>query len=204
MISKLKICGIRRIEDILMVNEIKPEFIGFVFAKSKRQIDLNTAIELKSELNSEIKCVGVFVNEDIDQIVKIVDSKAIDIIQLHGDESPDYIKQLKEKVSAKIIKVIKINSDLNDKTSFSQVDYLLYDSGNGSGKPFDWNIKINRKKPTFIAGGININNIEEAYKIFNPFAFDVSSGVEVGGYKNLDKMREIKTKLDSLNGENNE
>lgn len=204
MISKLKICGIRRIEDILMVNEIKPEFIGFVFAKSKRQIDLNTAIELKSELNSEIKCVGVFVNEDIDQIVKIVDSKAIDIIQLHGDESPDYIKQLKEKVSAKIIKVIKINSDLNDNTSFSQVDYLLYDSGNGSGKPFDWNININRKKPTFIAGGININNIEEAYKIFNPFAFDVSSGVEVGGYKNLDKMREIKTKLDSLNGENNE
>ncbi len=204
MISKLKICGIRRIEDILMVNEIKPEFIGFVFAKSKRQIDLNTAIELKSELNSKIKCVGVFVNEDIDQIVKIVDSKAIDIIQLHGDESPDYIKQLKEKVSAKIIKVIKINSDLNDNTSFSQVDYLLYDSGNGSGKPFDWNININRKKPTFIAGGININNIEEAYKIFNPFAFDVSSGVEVGGYKNLDKMREIKTKLDSLNGENNE
>lgn len=204
MISKLKICGIRRIEDILMVNEIKPEFIGFVFAKSKRQIDLNTAIELKSELNSEIKCVGVFVNEDIDQIVKIVDSKAIDIIQLHGDERLDYIKQLKEKVSAKIIKVIKINSDLNDNTSFSQVDYLLYDSGNGSGKPFDWNININRKKPTFIAGGININNIEEAYKIFNPFAFDVSSGVEVGGYKNLDKMREIKTKLDSLNGENNE
>ncbi len=204
MISKLKICGIRRIEDILMVNEIKPEFIGFVFAKSKRQIDLNTAIELKRELNSEIKCVGVFVNEDIDQIVKIVDSKAIDIIQLHGDESPDYIKQLKEKVSAKIIKVIKINSDLNDNTSFSQVDYLLYDSGNGSGKPFDWNININRKKPTFIAGGININNIEEAYKIFNPFAFDVSSGVELGGYKNLDRMREIKTKLDSLNGENNE
>ncbi len=204
MISKLKICGIRRIEDILMVNEIKPEFIGFVFAKSKRQIDLNTAIELKRELNSEIKCVGVFVNEDIDQIVKIVDSKAIDIIQLHGDERLDYIKLLKEKVSAKIIKVIKINSDLNDNTSFSQVDYLLYDSGNGSGKPFDWNININRKKPTFIAGGININNIEEAYKIFNPFAFDVSSGVEVGGYKNLDKMREIKTKLDSLNGENNE
>ncbi len=204
MISKLKICGIRRIEDILMVNEIKPEFIGFVFAKSKRQIDLNTAIELKRDLNSEIKCVGVFVNEDIDQIVKIVDSKAIDIIQLHGDERFDYIKQLKEKVSAKIIKVIKINSDLNDNTSFPQVDYLLYDSGNGSGKPFDWNININRKKPTFIAGGININNIEEAYKIFNPFAFDVSSGVEVGGYKNLDKMREIKTKLDSLNGENNE
>lgn len=204
MISKLKICGIRRIEDILMVNEIKPEFIGFVFAKSKRQIDLNTAIELKRKLNSAIKCVGVFVNEDINQIVKIVDSKAIDIIQLHGDESNDYIKLLKEKVSAKIIKVIKINSDLNDNTSFSQVDYLLYDSGNGSGKPFDWNININKKKPTFIAGGININNIEEAYKIFNPFAFDVSSGVEVGGYKNLDKMREIKTKLDSLNGENNE
>ncbi|NCD04834.1 MAG: phosphoribosylanthranilate isomerase [Spirochaetia bacterium] len=204
MISKLKICGIRRIEDILMVNEIKPEFIGFVFAKSKRQIDLNTAIELKRKLNSDIKCVGVFVNEDIDQIVKIVDSKAIDIIQLHGDESNDYIKLLKEKVSAKIIKVIKINSDLNGNTSFSQVDYLLYDSGNGSGKPFDWNININKKKPTFIAGGININNIEEAYKIFNPFAFDVSSGVEVGGYKNLDKMREIKTKLDSLNGENNE
>jgi len=204
MISKLKICGIRRIEDILMVNEIKPEFIGFVFAKSKRQIDLNTAIELKRKLNSDIKCVGVFVNEDINQIVKIVDSKAIDIIQLHGDESNDYIKLLKEKVSAKIIKVIKINSDLNDNTSFSQVDYLLYDSGNGSGKPFDWNINIYKKKPTFIAGGININNIEEAYNIFNPFAFDVSSGVEVGGYKNLDKMREIKTKLDSLNGENNE
>jgi len=204
MISKLKICGIRRIEDILMVNEIKPEFIGFVFAKSKRQIDLNTAIKLKSKLNSNIKSVGVFVNEDIDQIVKIVNSKAIDIIQLHGNESNNYIKQLKEKVSAKIIKVIKINSDLNDNTAFAEVDYLLYDSGNGSGKPFDWNINIDKKKPIFIAGGININNLEEAYKTFNPFAFDLSSSVEVDGYKNLDKMREIKTKLNSLNGENNE
>lgn len=204
MISKLKICGIRRIEDVIMVNEIKPEFIGFVFAKSKRQINLNTALILRNKLNSDIKCVGVFVNEDIDQIVKIVNSKAIDIIQLHGDENNKYIKELKDKVSSKIIKVIKINSELNQTLDFPEVDYLLYDSGNGSGKPFDWNININKEKPIFIAGGININNIETAYKTFNPFSFDVSSGVEVDGYKNLDKMREIKTKLNYLNGEYNE
>ncbi|MDC7244214.1 MAG: phosphoribosylanthranilate isomerase [Sphaerochaetaceae bacterium] len=201
MNTKLKICGIRREEDILMVNSIKPQYIGFVFAKSKRQIDLKTAINLKSKLYPNIKSVGVFVDEPITNVIRAVESKAIDIVQLHGDESNLYISQIKSLVNVEVIKAIRINKEFNKNIDFSAADYLLIDSGKGSGKVFDWNISVNFNKPLFIAGGINIENIEDAFIKFKPFAFDLSSSVEENGVKNFDKMKEIHLKLESLNGE---
>ncbi len=204
METKLKICGLRREEDILMVNKILPEYIGFIFAKSKRQIDLKTALNLKSNLDNKIKSVGVFVNEPISNVIKIVESNAIDLVQLHGYEDNLYIEKLKNSVPIKIIKAIKVDKNFEKIIDFPKADFLLVDSGSGSGKTFDWNIEIKVNKPLFIAGGINIDNIEEAYNCFHPFAFDLSSSVEINGYKDFQKMREISLKLNALNGGYNE
>ena len=204
MKSKLKICGIRRDEDIEMVNEIKPDFIGFVFAKSKRQIKVEKALLLRSKLSPDIKSVGVFVDESIDSVVESVKSGAIDIVQLHGKETNSYIKAIKDRVSVQVIKAIKIDSNNMENKTYLDADFLLLDSGSGSGKTFDWNVDLNLNKPLFIAGGINIDNIEEAYRLFHPYSFDLSSSVEIDGFKNLDKMKDIRYKLDSLNGDNNE
>ncbi|MDC7236522.1 MAG: phosphoribosylanthranilate isomerase [Sphaerochaetaceae bacterium] len=204
MKTKLKICGLKREEDILMANEIKPEYIGFVFAKSKRQVNLEKALFLKSKLDKMIKSVGVFVNEPIENVVKTVKSKAIDIVQLHGDEDSSYILKLKREVNIPIIKAIKVNKDFRNIEKFNEVNYLLIDSGGGSGKTFDWSLDLKFNKPLFIAGGISLANIEEAYKRFKSYAFDLSSSVETNGYKDFKKMKEISFKLEQLNGEDNE
>ncbi|MDC7249559.1 MAG: phosphoribosylanthranilate isomerase [Sphaerochaetaceae bacterium] len=204
MKTKLKICGLKREEDILMANEIKPEYIGFVFAKSKRQVNLEKALFLKSKLDKMIKSVGVFVNEPIENVVKTVKSKAIDIVQLHGDEDSSYILKLKREVNIPIIKALKVNKDFRNIEKFNEVNYLLIDSGGGSGKTFDWSLDLKFNKPLFIAGGISLANIEEAYKRFKPYAFDLSSSVETNGYKDFKKMKEISFKLEQLNGEDNE
>lgn len=202
MKTKLKICGLTREEDISMVNKIKPDFIGFVFAKSKRQIDLKTAVFLKSKLDPDIKSVGVFVNESIDNIIKVVNSKSIDLVQLHGDENNCYISKLKNLISIPIIKAIKISENSEkEKAYYEAADFLLIDSGCGSGKTFDWSIDLPTSKPLFIAGGISYENVEKAFEHFKPYAFDLSSSVEVNGFKNFDKMERISSKLKQLNGE---
>ncbi len=203
MKTKLKICGIKREEDVLMVNEIKPQYIGFVFANSKRQISLNKAIELKSKLYPNIKSVGVFVDEPITNVIRAVESKAIDLVQLHGNESNLYISKLKSLVPIKVIKVIKITENFVNNIDYPSADFYLIDSGGGSGKVFDWNISLNLNKPYFIAGGININNIEEAYNRFHPYSFDLSSSVETDGIKDFNKMMDIASKLELLNGDYN-
>lgn len=179
---KIKICGIRNINDILIMNKYKPDYIGFVFVKSsKRYIDIDTALECKKNLDKKIKAVGVFLNNDIDYIIEIVKMGIIDIIQLHGTEDSNYIKELKSKVNVPIIKAYI--DDIN-------ADYLLLDNINpGSGEKFDWS-SINTTKSYFLAGGININNINEALEL-KPYAIDVSSGVEVNGFKDEKKVEEI-------------
>ncbi len=178
---KIKICGIRRLIDIEYVNELKPDYIGFVFAESKRRITLNEAKILKENLNKDILAVGVFRNQTIDEIMNVIDAKVIDIIQLHGDETKDYIMDLQSKTNLKIIKAYQ---------EFESIDYVLIDSINpGSGIKENWEIKDYKKK-VFLAGGVNISNIEEAINL-NPYAIDISSGVESGGFKDYKKMEEI-------------
>jgi len=203
-LSKIKICGLTRQQDIDAVNAIIPDYIGFIFAKSRRQVNMDTAKALKDNLSPSIKAVGVFVNEEIEQIVILCNSNIIDIIQLHGDEDTDYIRRLKLLVPNKIIKAIRVKAldDIKKANEFP-CDYLLLDTYQenqygGSGKTFDWSVISNINKPYFLAGGIHSGNILNAQELCNPYCFDVSSGVETDGYKDATKMIDIVSKIRSV------
>ena len=192
---KIKICGLRRLEDVEMVNRHKPDYIGFVFADSKRKVSHEFAAHMKDNLSSDIISVGVFVDAEIDEIVELFGDGVIDIAQLHGSESEDYIRNLKERTDykLKIINAIEMSDEL-DLLEYdnSIADYLLLDSGKGSGKTFDWSlIRKDLTKDFFLAGGINISNVNSAIEEFNPFAVDLSSSLETDGFKDENKIKEI-------------
>lgn len=192
---KIKICGLRRLEDIEIVNKYKPDYIGFVFADSKRKVTHDLADKMKKKLDSSIESVGVFVDADIEEILKLYDDGIIDIVQLHGSESEEYIKNLKQKSNyqLKIINAIEMSGE-KDLLEYddSLADYLLLDSGKGSGKTFDWRlIRKDLKKEFFLAGGLNANNITLAVEEFNPYAIDLSSSLETDGYKDEMKIKEV-------------
>lgn len=200
---KIKTCGLFREEDINYANELKPDYIGFVFAESKRKVGVEKAYNLKNKLDKEIKSVGVFVNDNLDFILNLIREKIIDIIQLHGNEDNDFLDNLKTKTNAKIIKFIPVeNADsiLNSLNIFS--DFILLDNLKGGvGKTFNWNylkeaFELNKKfievfnKKYFLAGGLNKENINEALK-FNPYCVDLSGGLETNGVKDFEKMKYI-------------
>lgn len=200
---KIKTCGLFREEDINYANELKPDYIGFVFAESKRKVGVEKAYNLRNKLDKEIKSVGVFVNDNLDFILNLIREKIIDIIQLHGNEDNDFLDNLKTKTNAKIIKFIPVeNADsiLNSLNIFS--DFILLDNFKGGvGKTFDWNylkeaFELNKKfievfnKKYFLAGGLNKENINEALK-FNPYCVDLSGGLETDGIKDFEKMKYI-------------
>ena len=198
--AKIKICGLKRLEDIEIVNKYKPDYIGFVFADSKRKVSHDLASKMKKNLDSSIKSVGVFVDAEIEEILKLYDDGIIDIVQLHGSESEDYIKILKQNSNYKleIINAIEMSGEKNllDYDD-SLADYLLLDSGKGSGKTFDWRlIRKDLKKEFFLAGGLNAENITEAIMEFNPYAIDLSSSVETDGYKDELKIKKV---MEALN-----
>ncbi len=206
--TKIKICGLKRKKDIEIVNKYRPDYIGFVFAESKRKVIKEQAMELRKILNSDILAVGVFVNEDIDKIVDLVEDKVIDLIQLHGDEDKEYIIKLREALStkqidAKIIKAIRVESGDNVKEILMRndlLDYILFDTYSskeygGTGQAFDWNILKDIKQQFFLAGGLNSENVNDAIKTCNPYVVDVSSAVETDGYKDEEKIKEFITKI---------
>ena len=188
--KKIKICGLKRREDIEYVNKYQPDYIGFVFAGKKRKLTYDQVVDLKKYLTSSIQVVGVFVNEDISFVEKLVKEHVIDLVQLHGQENQKYIQALKEKVDVSIIKAIQIKNE----DSFNEhydVDYYLYDHGTGgTGESFDWSMLKEVDKPVFLAGGINLLNIDDALKK-NVYALDVSSGVETDGFKDEKKIKKI-------------
>lgn len=188
---KIKICGLFRSDDIDYVNEAKPDYIGFVFTQSKRQVDFNQAKQLKAKLDKQIKAVGVFVDSPIEKIVELVNEKVIEIVQLHGQEDNMYIKQLKQLIAVPVIKAIKVDhaSDL-DGLNYDVDYYLLDNKTSGSGECFDWSLIKQLDKPFFLAGGIDLINLNDALKI-NCFSLDVSSGVETKGIKDRNKIIEI-------------
>ena len=192
---KIKICGLKRLEDIGIVNRYKPDYIGFVFADSKRKVSHDLAYELKQDLDSDIIPVGVFVDANQDEILKLFNEGVIEMAQLHGMESEEYILDLKEKTNnkLKIIKAIEMSDDVDLlKYNNSPADYLLLDSGKGSGKTFDWRlIKSELNKKFFLAGGLDSSNICDAVKEFNPYAIDLSSSLEVDGFKDENKIKEV-------------
>ena len=203
---KLKICGMRRPEDIEMANRYEPDYIGFVFAESPRKVSYEQAKELSALLNEDIVPVGVFVNEHMNIIVDLFKDGIIEIAQLHGDEDEKYIRNLKDKSieeTGKQIPVInaieiKEGADYDDellKWRDSASDYFILDSGKGSGKTFDWSLIDKEseffKNSIFLAGGLNSENLALAIEEFNPFAVDLSSSVETDGFKDEKKIKEI-------------
>lgn len=204
--SKIKICGIKRLEDIEIVNKYKPDYIGFVFYKNSRYVDFETAKELKSKLDKSIRAVGVFVNEPIDFIVKLCISNIIDVVQLHGDEDDEYIKQLRALVKCRIIKAVRVKSaeqilqEEQKKCDFLLLDTYKKDVYGGSGEKFNWDlIPDDLVKEYFLAGGLNADNIQLAIKTLHPFCVDVSSSVETDGVKDEQKIKKIIEKVRSVN-----
>ena len=155
--TKIKFCGLSRRCDIEAVNELKPEYIGFVFVKtSKRYVSFEKAEELKSLLDPKIKAVGVFVNEDLKRIEEICDKKVIDIVQLHGLEEEKELNYLRSRIVQPVIKAFSIKTaDDMENALQSPADYILLDQGSGgTGKTFDWSLIPKIERPFFLAGGI--------------------------------------------------
>ena len=188
--TKIKLCGLSRIEDIKAANELKPDYIGFVFAaKSKRRVSHLKAAELKSKLNPETKAVGVFLDDDLDTVGALMNLGIVDLVQLHGSEDEEYLTKLRAITDKPIIKAFIINNEDDVKRAeASSADYILLDGGKGEGRAFNWKLleKINR--PYFLAGGLNANNAAAAVADLHPFAVDVSSGIETDGVKDKEKM----------------
>ena len=188
--TKIKLCGLTRPEDIECANSLKPDFIGFVFyKKSSRYVDFEKAAELKKLLSPEIKAVGVFIDEDIRDVAYLLGEGIIDIAQLHGSEDEGYISKLRSLTGKPVIKAFRIKgSEDAALVNASSADYVLLDSGAGDGKLLDRNLIKDIKRPYFLAGGLDHENVKEAIDEINPFAVDVSSGIETDKKKDPDKM----------------
>lgn len=188
--TKIKLCGLSRVCDIEAANELRPEYVGFVFApKSKRYVTSEKAEELRRLLAPGIKAVGVFVNASPEAVADFLNKDIIDIAQLHGGEDEDYIKQLRKLTDKLLIKAFCIETAVGIQCAEqSSADYVLLDSGAGTGAVFDWNLIRNIRRPYFLAGGLTPANAGEAVRTLSPFAVDVSSGIETDGIKDKGKM----------------
>ena len=188
--TKIKLCCIRRSCDIDYVNELMPEYIGFVFArKSTRYVTFDEAEELRKRLKEEITPVGVFVNEKPENIEEAVKRGIIKVIQLHGSEDNKYIEILRDKVTVPIIKAFHIEGedDIREAKQ-SEADYIMLDSGGGTGKTFNHALIGSISREFFLAGGLDAGNVQEAVQKINPYAVDASSSLETDGVKDKNKM----------------
>lgn len=199
---KVKICGLSRLEDIDFVNEAKPDFIGFVFAASRRQVTFQQATCLREKLTEGIAVVGVFVREAVENVVGLLRDGVIDIAQLHGGETESYLAQLREQTMQPLIQAVRVEDESSLETAQkSLADFLLFDhQGGGTGKAFDWAYlrqfqkrwrQTGQKwKPFFLAGGMDAEKVDMARE-FQPFAIDLSSGVETDGRKDFQKILQV-------------
>ncbi len=195
--KKIKICGITGENDIQAVNRYRPDYIGFVFAQSRRKITDEKAVQLAGMLCKDITPVGVFVDSQPDEIVGLMNKNIISIAQLHGCETEDVISYIHRKTGKKVIKAVTVrcSEDIMSWES-SSADLLLLDNGKGTGNRFDWSIikecceDKGFSKPFFIAGGIGIRNIGEALKT-PAYGIDLSGGAETDGIKDPEKIRKL-------------
>ena len=193
---KLKFCGLTRKADIRAANETRPDYIGFVFAESRRRVTDEQAAWLRALLSPGIQAVGVFVNDDPTHIALLANRGVIDLIQLHGGESAAYIRRLRTMTAAPIICALRVGKQTDIKRAESNlVDFLLLDTYTkdaygGSGRIFDWSLLGEVGKPYFLAGGLNESNITRAMRT-GAYALDLSSGIETDGVKDAEKMRRV-------------
>ena len=189
--TRIKLCGLSRLQDIETANTLLPEYIGFVFApKSRRYVTRQHAAELKKHLAPGIRAAGVFVDEPPENVAKIVKRGVIDLVQLHGSEDETYLRRLRELTAAPLIQAFRIRSGKDlAAAERSTADYVLLDAGAGDGKVFDWSLLENFRRPYFLAGGLDPENAGQAVRMLHPFAVDVSSGIETGGVKDPEKLK---------------
>ena len=201
---KVKMCGISKVETIPAIVDAKPDYMGLVFAPSKRQVTVDQAKILVEELhkqyavryNSEtIKIVGVFVNETIENLLKIAEEVKLDVIQLHGDEDESFIQILKEQSNVEVWKAVQVRSAADaEKWIDSSADMLLFDAYHkdergGTGEVFDWSSLDEFERPFMLAGGIDSTNVARAIRTVRPYGIDISSGIETEGVKDNEKMK---------------
>lgn len=208
--TKIKICGLKRDCDVDFVNEACPEYVGFVFAHSRREISAEAAKRLRGRLKKEIRAVGVFVNEEEERIAWLLKEGIIDAVQLHGGEDAAYVARLKEMTGCEVIKALcpgnlagdegfrarRKGTDVCEEYIRAGTDYLLFDSirpmqAGGTGQTFDWSLIPKGNYPFFLAGGLHAGNAAEAIRAVSPYAIDVSSGAETNGVKDKEKILEI-------------
>lgn len=191
--TKIKLCGLSRACDIQYANELLPEYIGFVFwQKSRRYVPENTAAELRSKLDSRIKAVGVFVDENPKTVADLLDRGIIDIAQLHGREDDEYIRRLRGLTDKLIFKAFSVKSQSDiEAAEKSAADMVLLDCGMGGGEVFDWELAKRIQRPYLLAGGLDCENVRSAIARLKPWGVDVSSGIETDGLKDAVKMREF-------------
>lgn len=198
----LKICGLKRREDIEMVNEALPDYAGFIvnFPKSHRSVDTEKLAELTALLNREkIKAVGVFVNADVSLPAELLNKGVIDAAQLHGNEDEEYIRTLKQMTDKPCIKAFTVRTkDDIDQALASSADYILLDQGKGSGQTFDWSLVPVIEREWFLAGGLGAENLKEAIERLHPTAVDLSSAVETDKLKDMNKIRAVTDIVRSL------
>lgn len=207
---KVKMCGISKVETIPAVVEAKPDYMGLVFAPSKRQVTVDQAKILVEELhrgyakkygsdtehdkNDTIKTVGVFVNETVDNLVTIANEANLDAVQLHGDEDETFIQSLKERTNVEVWKAVQIRSAADAEAWIdSSADMLLFDAYHkdergGTGEVFDWSSLDAFERPFMLAGGIDSTNVARAIRTVRPYGIDISSGIETNGVKDDKKI----------------
>ncbi|WP_196600072.1 bifunctional indole-3-glycerol-phosphate synthase TrpC/phosphoribosylanthranilate isomerase TrpF [Pectinatus frisingensis] len=194
---RVKFCGITRMEDADILNMVQPDYAGFIFAPSKRRITLPLAQSIKKVLASSIDTVGVFVNEVPKTIVDIAHALALDVIQLHGDETEEDINQIKQASGCDVWKVVRVkNSGDIEKWRNSSADMLLFDTfcdklAGGTGRSFDWSVLKGLNRPFVLSGGLKSINIVRAIRGVDPWGVDINSGVEIDGIKDTAKIKEI-------------
>ena len=188
--TKVKLCGLSRECDIAAVNELRPDLVGFVFAKkSKRYVSPERAAQLRALLAPGILAAGVFVNEPVESVAGLLDRGVIDVAQLHGSEDDAYIASLRALTDKPIFRAFKIKSE-DDLPAIESctADLVLLDSGAGTGKTFDWSLVQSVRRPYFLAGGLDPENVADAIAALHPYGVDVSSGIETDGVKDEVKM----------------
>ena len=200
---KVKMCGISKVDTIPAVVEAKPDYMGLVFAPSKRQVTVEQARTLVEALHKQckeqndtvsIKTVGVFVNETLDNLVTIANEANLDVVQLHGDEDEAFIQSLKERTNVEVWKAIQIRSAADAAAWIdSSADMLLFDAYHkdergGTGDVFDWSCLDTFERPFMLAGGIDSTNVARAIRTVRPYGIDISSGIETNGVKDDEKI----------------
>ena len=200
---KVKMCGISKVETIPAIVDAKPDYMGLVFAPSKRQVTVEQAKILIEELHKQcinhydikvVKTVGVFVNETLDNLVRIADTANLDAVQLHGDEDEAFIQSLKERTNVEVWKAIQIRTAADtEKWIDSSAEMLLFDAYHkdergGTGEVFDWSSLDAFERPFMLAGGIDSTNVARAIRTVRPYGIDISSGIETNGVKDDEKI----------------